>query len=204
MKIVVLASGGIDSLTTCLLYKNLGHEVLALFFDYGQATATKEQDALNAFGHRFDIARGTLFLPLHSIINKDDLYVPSRNSILISRAVAEAEHGGYDAVAVGFIKNCEGAYYPDASPEYIDAMRQVTQLAGIDLLAPLMEMDKQQVYKFAESMGIEVNDAWSCDRPVSDLDGEAFPCGKCAECKELAIFKKNKYPAAYAKGLDVE
>ncbi len=223
-KAVVLLSGGLDSTTSAAIAQREGHELYALSFDYGQRHV-KELEAALAVGKSLGVARHeVLSLPLGQLggsaltdagIDVPDArpademdgipvtYVPGRNTIFLSFALAYAEVVGAEAVYLG-INAMDYSGYPDCRPEYLAAMQEVARLAtkqGVEggaprLVAPLVEMTKAQIVTAGMDVGAPLELTWSCYR------GGAQACGTCESCAlRLAGFADSGYedPIAYAE-----
>ena len=203
-KAVVLLSGGLDSTTCLAIAKSRGYQVFALSFDYGQKHSVELEFArYNAqkFGseeHRTaDIDSG--FFSGSALtdslvdIQKDrlncdnipDTYVPARNTIFLSYAMAYAETVDAEIIFIG-ANSIDYSGYPDCRPEYIASFEKMANLAlkrcveGNMLLkieAPLLSMTKSEIIITGKSLGVDYSKTISCYDPV---DGKA--CGYCDSC----------------------
>lgn len=196
-KVLILASGGLDSTVVIALYKNLGYDVHLLYLPYGNINEEAEMRKLAGIREKFDIPAGnTLAIKLNlnyssgGCINKDNInpYVEMRNLIFISYAISVAEAKGIDLVAVGFISVPAG--YPDTTEQFIlDINNLALNATGIEVVAPLHHLDKIGVYKLGKKLGVNLLDTFSCN--VSNDK----PCGECYDCLDIKnIIKKVGVP----------
>lgn len=206
---VVLLSGGLDSSTVVALAQRDGYEVHALSFSYGQRH-TAELDAARRVAaaagitdHRvIDIDLGAfggsaltdeaIEVPKHD--SADDLeddgipvtYVPARNTIFLSFALAFAEVLGSSDIFIG-VNALDYSGYPDCRPEFVAAFQNLARIAtktGVEgstqvtIHAPLMEMTKAQISAAGTELGVDYAITTSC----YDADAEGRACGRCDAC----------------------
>ena len=204
---VVLLSGGLDSATALAIAGSQGFETYALSFRYGQrhtvelASAQRVAAALGAQRHVIaDIDLGAfggsaltdsaIDVPHHQ--SADEIggqipvtYVPARNTIFLSFALAWAETLGSADVFIG-VSALDYSGYPDCRPEFIAAFETLAGLAtkaGVDgtqrlrIHAPLIDLTKAQTIKVGLDLGVDYGLTHSCYDP----DGER-PCGSCDSC----------------------
>lgn len=207
MKAVCLLSGGLDS-TTCLAWaRREGYEIYALSFDYGQRhrveleAARRVADALGA--EAFRIAKIDLRVFGHSALTDDiDVpkhrneaemtanipitYVPARNTIFLSFALAWAEVLGAADVVIG-VNALDYSGYPDCRPEFIEAFEKMANLAtrtGVEgttklkIHTPLIALSKADIVNLGVELGIPFGLTHSCYDP----DTAGHPCGSCDSC----------------------
>ena len=203
---VILLSGGLDSATTLAIAQSRGHRCYTLTFAYGQRHEIELKAAEN-------IAR-QFHVVLHTIVNIDlkifggsaltsDInvpkgrsveimakeipvtYVPARNTIFLSYALAYAEVN--DAHHIFFGANAvDYSGYPDCRPEYIHAFERMANLATKDgvegkvmrIHAPLLTMSKAEIIREGVKLGVDYSITHSCYDPQHD--GRA--CGRCDSC----------------------
>jgi len=199
-KAVVLLSGGVDSSTTLAIAKDLGFEVYALSFDYGQRnnvelkSAGEMAKAIGVKEHRiFDIDLRTIGasaltgdLSVYDKKKRDGnvpaTYVPARNTIFLSIALAWIETLGGKDIFIG-VNVVDYSGYPDCRPEYITAFENLSKLAtasgAVRIHAPLLHMSKAEIIKKGMSLGVDYSKTWSCYAP----DTEVFACGRCESCR---------------------
>jgi len=203
-KAVVLLSGGIDSSTSLFWARSKGWKCLCLAFDYGQrhirelrsaaAVARKAGCQLKIVKLNLPWKGSSLFggsgrLPRPSSLKEirsriPSTYVPARNTIFLSIALSCAETIGANAVVIG-ANAVDFSGYPDCRPSYFNAFRLVARLGtkcGIKgrpaaIIAPLLKMNKAQIVRLAERLGVPVDLTWSC------YAGGKKPCGKCDACQ---------------------
>ena len=208
---VVLLSGGLDSTTVLAIAKSEGFSVHALTFRYGQRHSA-EVGAAQAIARRAGVARHyvvdidlTLFggsaLTADIPVPKDrDLgpsasaakeipvtYVPARNTIFLSYALALAEVIGAATIFIG-VNALDYSGYPDCRPEYIQAFEKMANLAtraGVEgrtrltIRTPLISLTKAAIIKLGTSLGVDYSATTSCYDPGAN--GEA--CGRCDACQ---------------------
>lgn len=205
MKSIVLLSGGIDSAVAAALEREKGYEVFALSVDYGQSHRCEIQAAekiakwLGAIEHRivqFDLgqlAKGplvgepTLCRTLEEIRETPSpAYVPARNTILISLALAWGEVVGSRLdTRIVIAPNLDDAIaFPDCSRPWVEAAQRVAQttLIAPSINAPLLSWRKPRVIQAAHDLGIPLKDTLSCYQPVEWRDGGFGHCGRCDAC----------------------
>ncbi len=213
-KAVVLLSGGLDSATTAAIAKCQGYELYALSFSYGQRHL-RELDSAEAVGRslgvlqhqvvEFDLRKfgasaltDDIDVPIDRDV--DDMssdipvtYVPARNTIFLSFALAYAETIGAQDIFIG-VSQVDYSGYPDCRSEFIAAFEKVANLAtkaGVEgrsrfsIRTPLVNLSKAQTIKRGLELGVDYSLTWSCY-----LGGE-HACGRCDSCKlRLAGFKE--------------
>lgn len=201
---VVLFSGGLDS-TTCLAYaKSQGFVPYALSFDYGQRhqaelnAATKiaahfnaehkiVKLAINQFGGSA-LTDAAIAVPDYDESNTSIpiTYVPARNTIFLSIALAFAEVLGAHDIFIG-VSHVDYSGYPDCRPEFIAAFQRLANLAtkagiehkGIKIHTPLIELSKADTIKLGHKLGVDYAMTVSCYQASS----EGMACGKCDSCR---------------------
>jgi len=207
LRAVVLLSGGLDSSTALALTQGTGFECYALSFDYGQrhrrelADAAHVAKALGAARHEivaFDLTRfGGSALTADIAVPRDRppeatahgipvTYVPARNTIFLSFALAWAETLGSSDIYIG-VNSLDHSGYPDCRPEYIEAFERMANLATkaavedkqrLTIHTPLIRMTKAEIVETAISREVPLDLTWSCYEPAPD--GAA--CGRCDSC----------------------
>jgi 7-cyano-7-deazaguanine synthase len=223
---VVLLSGGLDSATTLAICREEGFQPHAISFRYGQrheqelAAAQKVARSLGAVAHR--IAEIDLRLFGGSALteeievpkNRPDAemttgipvtYVPARNTIFLSYALAFAETIGARDIFIG-VNAVDYSGYPDCRPEFIRAFEQLANLAtraGVEgahftIHAPLLRLTKAEIIQRGISLGVDYAITHSCYDPTAD----GLACGKCDSCQlRLKGFREAgmKDPIGYAR-----
>jgi 7-cyano-7-deazaguanine synthase len=222
---VVLLSGGLDSSTVLAIARAEGFKTYALSFRYGQRhsreleAAQRSAASLGVREHRvaeIDLrAFGGSALTDDITVPKDRApdemahgipitYVPARNTIFLSYALAWAEVLGATDIFIG-VNALDYSGYPDCRPEYIAAFEQLANLAtkaGVEgarfrIHAPLIKLTKAEIIKKGASLGVDFSLTHSCYDPTSD----GLACGKCDSCQlRLKGFREAGFPdpAAYA------
>lgn len=206
-KAVVLLSGGLDSTTVLAIARSEGFDPYALSFRYGQRHTVELEAAarvaeavgvarhvvadidLRAFGGSA-LTDDSIDVPHHD--NADRLgsdipvtYVPARNTIFLSFALAFAETIGSSDVFIG-VSALDYSGYPDCRPEYIEAYERMANLAtkaGVEgtqrlkIHTPLVQLTKAQTIQRGLDLGVDYAMTHSCYDPI---DGRA--CGTCDSC----------------------
>ncbi len=211
-KAVVLLSGGLDSTTVLYQARVDGFDCYALSFDYQQrhqkelTAARKIAQMAQVSEHRvvnFDLrcwggsalTDSSIDLPIERELGQmaqeiPVTYVPARNTIFLSFALAYAEAIQASRVYLG-VNALDYSGYPDCRPEYIAAMQQVFDVGtkqglggnGIQIVAPLINLHKTEIIQLGNRLGVSWADTWSC------YDGGDLACGVCDSCRlRLAAF----------------
>jgi 7-cyano-7-deazaguanine synthase len=206
-KAVVLLSGGLDSATVLAIARSEGFECYALSFRYGQRhaweleAAKRVAAALGAVEHRIakiDLrAFGGSALTAEIAVPKGRApeemahgipvtYVPARNTIFLSFALAWAEVVGSSDIFIG-VNALDYSGYPDCRPEFIAAFEQMANLAtkaGVEgrlkltIHTPLIALSKAQIIRRGIALGVDYGLTSSCYDPGP----EGRPCGECDSC----------------------
>jgi 7-cyano-7-deazaguanine synthase len=201
---VVLLSGGLDSYTAAAIVQSEGYELVALSIRYGQVHA-REIEAARAVATALRVSRhielavdlaafgGSALVGDGSIPKDRDLddqipstYVPARNTVFLSLALAWAEVVGATAIVIG-VNALDYSGYPDCRPEYLEAFERMATLAtkaGVEgrplrILAPLLHLSKADIIRRGASLGLDYGLTHSCYDPSPD----GQPCGRCDSCR---------------------
>jgi len=203
MKAVCLLSGGLDSSTCLGVARREGFECYALSFDYGQRHKIELQAAARIAGHfgvrehkvaQIDLrAFGGSALTADIAVPKDSLetgipitYVPARNTIFLSYAMAWAEVLESSDIFIG-VNAIDYSGYPDCRPEFIQAFEHMANLAtkaGVDgrtrlrIHTPLAKLGKADIVTLAADVGVDFALTHSCYDP----DPAGRSCGHCDSC----------------------
>ncbi|HVT76882.1 MAG TPA: 7-cyano-7-deazaguanine synthase QueC [Acidimicrobiales bacterium] len=197
---VVILSGGLDSTVCVAEAMAAGDETLALSVDYGQRHRVELQRARAVAAHygiehieqHLDLAAwggsaltdASIDVPAPTLSAGIPVtYVPGRNLIFLSLAVALAEARGFDRVSIG-VNALDYSGYPDCRPEFVDSFRRTAALAlragvegaPVDVVTPLVDMTKAQIVRRGVELGAPLELTWSCYR------GGDHPCGECDSC----------------------
>jgi len=207
---VLLLSGGLDSATLLALATSEGRSVYALSFDYGQrhsaeltaarnlarAYATVEHAVARIDLRMFGGSALTADLPVPKDRNLDKesevipvTYVPARNTIFLSYALAWAEVLGAGEILIG-VNALDYSGYPDCRPEFIAAFEKMANLAtragvethgepAIVIRTPLIDLTKREIIALGTGLGVDYSMTTSCYDP--DSNGDA--CGRCDACQ---------------------
>ena len=225
-KAVVLSSGGIDSTTVMAIAKQEGFEIYSLSFFYKQRhsveieAARKVADVMGVKKHLIidiDLKKiggsaltdNNLDVPKYRKMQSmaDEIpvtYVPARNTIFLSYALAWAEVLQSSDIFIG-VNAIDYSGYPDCRPEYIEAFEQMANLAtkaGVEgktklkIRTPLIHMTKAEIIKKGVDLGVDFSLTHSCYDPSSD----GLACGECDSCiirkqgfKEAGIIDPTQY-----------
>ncbi|MEK6975196.1 MAG: 7-cyano-7-deazaguanine synthase QueC [Candidatus Thermoplasmatota archaeon] len=210
---VVLLSGGLDSTTAAAWAKAEGHDLYAVSFDYGQrhrrelASARKVAKALGVVEHRVlkvpigalggsALTDKSIAVPKAGKTIGDRIpstYVPARNTVFLSLALAYAEVVGARAIVIG-ANALDYSGYPDCRPEYLTAFETMANLAtkaGVEgkplrILAPLVDLSKADIVRLGMRLKAPLELTWSCYR------GGARACGTCESC----VLRRKGFEAA--------
>ncbi len=205
MRAIVLLSGGLDSATAAAMAKAEGWAIDALTVRYGQIHAIELEAArrvaravgvekhveleidLTAFGGSALVGDGAI--PKGRDMEASGIpstYVPARNTVFLSLALAFAETRGAERIAIG-VNAIDFSGYPDCRPEYLAAFERVAQLAtraGVEgreirIYAPLATMSKAEIIREGMRLGVDYGLTHSCYDPLPG----GRPCGECDSCR---------------------
>ena len=204
---VVLLSGGLDSTTTLAIAQDLGYQTYALTINYGQrhhaelAAAKRVGEYFNVTEHKVLSLDLTLFggsaltdqipVPKESVVENSPsqipiTYVPARNTIMLSLALAYAEVVGAEHIFIG-VTAVDYSGYPDCRPVFIEAFQRLAQLAtkaGVSgtplrIVAPLISKTKAEIIQTGLNLGVDYSITHSCYDP----DSVGLACGECESCQ---------------------
>ena len=202
---VVLLSGGLDSYTAAAIARSQGYRLFALTVRYGQVhaheleAARRVAAALGAERHQelaVDLAAlggsaltGAVAVPKDRALDEEGIpatYVPARNTVLLSLALAWAEVLGAVDLVIG-VNALDYSGYPDCRPKYIAAFERLAALAtkaGVEgarfrVHAPLLDMTKADIVRRGEALGLDYGLTHSCYDPAP----AGAPCRRCDSCR---------------------
>lgn len=201
---VILLSGGLDSATVLAMARAQGFACYCLSFDYGQRHRTELEAAarvaklLGAAAHRvlkLDLGQfggsaltdASISVPISGVQPGIPVtYVPARNTVMLSLALAWAEVLGATDIFVG-VNAVDYSGYPDCRPEYITAFEAMANLATkaavegsrLHIHAPLIAMSKADIVRTGTSLHVPYAETVSCYQ--ADAEGRA--CGECDSCR---------------------
>ena len=202
-KAVILLSAGLDSTTVLAIAKSQGYDCYALSFDYGQKQRSELDSSIsiakksNVIEHRImkislsDIGGSALTdqsidVPKYSESDEIPItYVPARNTIFLSFALAWAEVVDCQTIFIG-VNALDYSGYPDCRPEFIEAFENMANLATkqsvegdrIQIKTPLISMTKAEIIQKGLGLGVDYSETTSCYD--ANTLGEA--CGECDAC----------------------
>ena len=207
-KAIVLSSGGIDSTTAMAIAKSKGKEIYSLSFRYGQRhsaeleAAKKVAASLGAKAHKIidiDLRQfggsaltDDIDVPKHNSVDelkKDEIpvtYVPARNTIFLSYAMAWAEVLKAASIYIG-VTAVDYSGYPDCRPKFIEAFEKMANLATktgvtketvLKIETPLIRLSKAQIIQTGHRLGVDYSLTISCYDP----DTKGSSCGRCDSC----------------------
>ena len=222
-KAICLISGGLDSSVTGYIAKKQGYEIYAITFNYGQRHK-KEIESAKKIAKSLKVKKHLLFnidfekIGGSSLVEKDldveinhdikdigkkipSTYVPARNTIFLSIALAYAESVDADSIFIG-VNSVDYSAYPDCRPEFIKTFEKLANIATkkgvkgkkIKIKTPLLYMSKSEIIKKGFQLKVPFEKTWSC------YIGEEKACGRCESCiLRLKGFKdaKKKDPLEY-------
>lgn len=185
--IILLCSGGLDSVTGLYDLKKQGHFVSCVGIDYGQRHV-QELEMARYHCHRLGVVFTRITIePLRGSTLTDGsggIVVPNRNAVFLSIAVNIAIAAGADTVAYFCNKDDEAAF-PDCRMAFVQTFNNmlVTAEIQVEVCAPYIQKSKTCIACLARTLDVEVDQTWSC------YSGGKAPCGECDACKkrELAL-----------------
>lgn len=201
---VVLLSGGLDSATCLAIARDMGFECYALSVAYGQrhaaelTAAKRVADTLGAREHRLArvelgqfggsaLTDASIPVPVEGVSGGIPVtYVPARNTVMLSIALAWAEVLGANDIFVG-VNAVDYSGYPDCRPEFIAAFETMANLATktgsegarVTIHAPLIDLSKADIVRRGTALGVDYAQTVSCYQ----ADGSGRACGRCDACR---------------------
>ena len=200
-KAVCIISGGMDSALSAKIAQNEGYEIIALHFNYGQRTQSKELACFRKIASSVEANKiYEIDLPFFEQIGASALtdksievptsgieegvpvtYVPFRNGIFLSIAASIAEKHEAQALFIGVVEE-DSSGYPDCTQSYIQQMQKAINLGTkeetrIEIRMPLVTLNKSEIVEKSLSMHVPLENTWSCYK------SEALACGLCDSCR---------------------
>lgn len=201
MRAVCLLSGGMDSTTLAYVAKDMGYDIIALHFTYGQRTEAKERECAQAIAgllgarefveisleHFKKIGASSLTdesLPVEEYAGEEEgipsTYVPFRNANLLAIATSLAEARRAEAIFIG-VQTGDYPGYPDCRPEFIEAFQRAVDLGTaadprITLMTPFVRKTKVDIIRTGLALGVPYEETWSC------YQNNDRACGVCSSC----------------------
>ncbi len=202
-KAIILLSGGLDSATCLAIAADAGFEIYALSFSYGQKHSAELEAAktlaseygvkshriipidLGGFGGSA-LTDDSIDVPTNTTEGIPVTYVPARNTVFLSIALAWAEVLEAEFIYAG-VNAVDYSGYPDCRPEYIEAFQNMADLAtkagiegnGPKLMTPLIDKTKVEIIQWGIRLELDYSKTVSCYQ--ADIDGKA--CGQCDSCR---------------------
>lgn len=210
LKAIVLLSGGLDSTTVLAIARAQGYACYCLSFEYGQRQSMELEKAranaaiFSASDHmvlKIDLDRigGSALTTSMAVPKGRDFaemkkgipvtYVPGRNTIFLSYAMAWAEVVGAGDIFIG-VNALDYSGYPDCRPEFLKTFEKLAGLATrsgtqqgkkITIHAPLMQLSKREIIEKGVSLGVDYSQTHSCYDPQA-IEGVRLACGECDAC----------------------
>jgi 7-cyano-7-deazaguanine synthase len=174
-QLLVLLSGGLDSLGCLEHYKRIGKRAAALFVDYGQPARNAELKAATGIAHNYGASLEMLELKFAHVSAGE---IVGRNAMLLSIALMQIG-SKFGLVSLGIHA---GTPYADCGPGFIERMQSVFDVATsgrIRIDAPFIHLSKVDIWRFLLESGAPVELAYSCESGNS-------PCGQCLSCMDRA------------------
>lgn len=190
-----------DSTLVATIMRSRGYEIIALHFNYGQRTVSKELESFRAICEDLNVSEkyeidldffktiGASALTDHNIdvptsgieAGVPITYVPFRNGIFLSIATAIAEKEGCDVIAIGVVEE-DSSGYPDCRDTFIQSFQQSANLGtkestNIIIEMPLVHLQKSQIVQEALKLNVPLHLTWSC------YQSEEKACGVCDSCR---------------------
>lgn len=200
VSVIVLLSGGVDSVTALYAMKEQHVISAALSFNYGSKHNARELECARYHAQRLGVRHEVVELDFMNRVFKSDLLqsggvIPEGNYTEenMKSTVVPFRNGIMLAIAAGFAEsmNCEGiviaahagdhAIYPDCRPEFVAAMQQAIEAGtynNVQILAPFIRKNKSDIVRIGDKLGVDYGHTWSC------YCGGAKHCGKCGTCVE--------------------
>ncbi|MBQ9071930.1 MAG: 7-cyano-7-deazaguanine synthase [Bacilli bacterium] len=195
--VILTLSGGLDSATVLALAAKQQKEINVITVNYGQKNWEKELQNVKKLCEFYNVKElkiidntwlgemgGSAITDeniLLKSIDDDKIYVPFRNTLILSACVAWAETIDCNLIYTGSIDGNSEDICPDNTPKYYklfnDLVREATK-KNIKIIAPLLDFNKKEVLTIAVELGVPLEHTWSC------VTSNLYPCGKCFSCSD--------------------
>ena len=200
-KAVCIISGGMDSALTSYIAKTDGYEIIALHFNYGQRTEQKELECFRKISKSLNSIKGyeldlnflkeiggsaltdiNIEVPINGIEEGVPItYVPFRNGIFLSIAIAIAEKNDAEAIFIGVIEE-DSSGYPDCRESFVKSFQNTANLGTkedtkIEIKRPLINLTKEDIVKKSMQLKVPLENTWSCYQNTNKA------CGICDSCR---------------------
>ncbi|CAM2844813.1 7-cyano-7-deazaguanine synthase QueC [Helicobacter burdigaliensis] len=219
-KALCILSGGMDSTLCAYLAKKEGYEIVAIHFNYGQRTQSKEKECFEAICKELQVYKsysldmdflkvigGNALVDLEMAVPKNELgrvgevpttYVPFRNGVFLSVAGSIAEKEGCERIYIGVIE-ADGSGYPDCTKNFIQKAQDfinegTTKDFKVTICTPLLQFKKADIVKKSLELEVPLELTWSC------YESSEEACGECDSCllrlrgfKEIGVQDKIPY-----------
>jgi 7-cyano-7-deazaguanine synthase len=184
--VVVLLSGGVDSITLAAMAKSEAKLHSCVFVDYGQPTAQQEEVHASSWCYKNEVPIKIFHCPLDTselqigIAAQGPRVVPGRNAVILSLAVHWAAGQGVGNVWIG--ANWDDRHdYLDCTVGFLHRMSRACHHAyDVRIAAPFCGSDKKNIFETARDLGVNLDNTWSCYEPLENGD----QCGLCCSCVE--------------------
>lgn len=181
--VLVLLSGGIDSLACINYYRNLNFITEGLFIDYGQISNHKEFDAASKVADYYNIKLHKIMI--NTTLSIKDGFINGRNLLLVSIALTSFPSlRGFISLGIH-----SGALYSDCSKEFVVKAQNIIDISstgGILIDCPFLSFTKLEIYNYCLENKLPLELTYSCEI------GLIQPCGKCNSCKDLIKLYESK------------
>jgi 7-cyano-7-deazaguanine synthase in queuosine biosynthesis len=193
-KVLLLNSGGADSIASAIILRKGGYDVSHLFIDYGQSNVDAEYDSAYEFAKNSNEKFYDEDLKFYSKMTgqeSKDQEVYLRNFVFMSYACQVAYSTDIQSIATGYLFFAEAVDYIDDDPKFLQQFHAlVNQNFGMRLVTPLAGYDKEMVYHTLLDEGIHPVELPYCNTPKT-VDGSiTVPCGTCHKCRFTNEFIK--------------
>lgn len=192
--IVVLNSGGFDSVVLMNTLRGCFPDdtIHSIHFHYGARNEAQQQKCVDKVCKKVNAENIVIDLPkftwtkgefYNKGYKKETQYVEYRNLVFLSYAISYAESIGAKYIYIALVGGC---MYEDDNLQFVRDLEKTISMSGIKIEAPFLDYNKEELVGFALDADLKEDDFFSCDDPKDD----GTPCGKCSDCKDIALIKK--------------